>query len=241
MLGWQEYATASAKTLRKLDPAAAPLPTALNTLGMPGLTAYFGLLDICKPQPGETIVVSAAAGAVGSLVGQIAKIKRCRVVGIVGSDEKVNVLTSELGFDAAFNYKETDDYQAQLKRLCPNGIDVYFDNVGGRITDQTIQAINTRARIAVCGQISQYNAAEPDVGPRWLGQLIVKQARVEGFQVSQFSSRFEEALRQLAQWLHQGRIIERDDIIEGIENTPKAFIGMLSGENIGKRIVKIAA
>src|SRR5262249_43562391 len=157
-LGWQEYATASAKTLRKIDPNAAPLPTALNALGVPGLTAYFGLLDICKPQPGETVAVSAAAGAVGSLVGQIARIKRCRVVGIVGSNEKVNFLTKELGFDAAFNYKEADDYLAQLKRLCPNGIDVYFDNVGGWITDQTVMAINTRARIAICGQISQYSS-----------------------------------------------------------------------------------
>ena len=241
MLGWQEYATAPAKTLRKLDPDAAPLPTALNVLGMPGLTAYFGLLDICKPQPGETVVISAAAGAVGSLVGQIARIKRCRVVGITGGDDKVQFLTQELGFDAAFNYKETDDFQAQIKQHCPNGIDVYFDNVGGHVTDEVIRAINMRARISICGQMSDYNSEEPEMGPRWLGQLIVKQARVEGFLVSQFATRYEEALRQLAVWLQQGKLRERDDIVEGIENTPKAFIGMLSGENIGKRLVKVAA
>jgi NADPH:quinone reductase len=239
MLGWQEYAVASAKALRKIDPQAAPISTALYVLGMPGLTAYFGLLDICRPQPGETVVVSGAAGAVGSLVGQIAKIKRCRVVGIAGTDDKIRFLT-ELGFDAGMNYKTTSDYAAKLKELCPNGVDVYFDNVGGPITDAVMRVINIRARVAVCGQISQYNAVEPEMGPRWLGLLVAKQAKVEGFLVHQFSERYEEGLRQLSTWLREKRLRYREDVVTGIENAPRAFIGMLEGRNIGKQLVKLA-
>jgi hypothetical protein len=241
MLGWQEYAIAPAKSLRRIDPGAAPITTALYVLGMPGLTAYFGLLDICRPQPGETVVISAAAGAVGSVVGQIAKIKRCRAVGIAGSNEKIHFITRELGFDAGFNYKETPDYTARLKELCPNGIDIYFDNVGGVITDAVMRLIDTRARISVCGQMSQYNKQEPDIGPRWLGQLIVRQAKIEGFLVHQFADRFDEGLRQLGTWLREKRIKYREDIVEGIENAPRAFIGMLQGRNIGKQIVKVEA
>jgi NADPH-dependent curcumin reductase CurA len=241
MLGWQEYAVAQAKSLRKIDPSVAPISAALSGLGIPGLTAYFGLLDICRPQPGETIVVSAAAGAVGSLVGQIAKIKRCRAVGIAGSDEKIHYITRELGFDAGFNYKESSDYLARLREVCPNGVDVYFDNVGGPITDAVLGVINTRARIAVCGQISQYNSTQTEMGPRWLGQLVAKQAKVEGFQVQQFSDRFDEGRRQLTQWLREKRIRYREDIVEGLENAPKAFVGMLQGRNIGKQLVKVAA
>jgi NADPH:quinone reductase len=239
-LGWQEYAVASAKTLRKIDPKLAPVSTALYVLGLPGLAAYFGLLDICRPQPGECVVVSGAAGAVGSLAGQIAKIKRCRVIGIAGSDEKVEYLTHQIGFDSAFNYKTTSDCGAKLRELAPNGIDVYFDNVGGPITDAAIARLNQRARVAVCGQISQYNFEEPGMGPRWLGQLIVKQAKVEGFLVRQFADRFEEAYRQLGNWLRDGKIHYRENVIEGIENAPKAFIGMLEGHNIGKQLVKVA-
>lgn len=241
MLGWQEYAVAQAKALRKIDPAAAPISTALYVLGMPGLTAYFGLLEICRPQAGETVLISGAAGAVGSLVGQIARIKRCRAVGVAGSDEKVRYLTGELGFDGAFNYKSTSDYHARIKELCPNGVDVYFDNVGGEITDAAVRLINTRARIGVCGQISQYNLEKPEMGPRWLGQLVMKQAKAEGFLVNQFADHFEEGYRQLGNWLRQKRIQYREDIVEGIENTPRAFIGMLEGANIGKRLVKVAA
>jgi NADPH:quinone reductase len=239
-LGWQEYAAASAKTLRKIDPKLAPVSTALYVLGLPGLAAYFGLLEVCKPQPGESVVVSGAAGAVGSLVGQIAKIKRCRAIGIAGSDEKVEYLTREIGFDSAFNYKTTPDYDAKLRELTPNGIDVYFDNVGGPITDAAIGRLNHRARVGVCGQISQYNSDEPEMGPRWLGQLIVKQAKVEGFMVRQFSDRFEEAYRQLGNWLRDGKIRYRESVVEGLENAPRAFIGMLEGLNIGKQLVKIA-
>lgn len=240
MLGWQEYATAPAKVLRKIDPEGTSISTALYVRGMPGLTAYFGLLDICHPQPGETVVVSGAAGAVGSLVGQIARIKRCRAIGVAGSDEKVEFITQELGFDGGFNYKTTLDYHAKLKELCPNGIDIYFDNVGGRITDEVMRLIATRARISVCGQISQYNATEPELGPRWLNQLVAKQARMEGFLVIQFADRYETALQQLSTWLRQGKIRYREDVVEGIENTPKAFIGMLQGHNLGKQLVKVA-
>jgi NADPH:quinone reductase len=240
-LGWQEYAVASAKSLRKINPAHGPISTALYVLGMPGLTAYFGLLDICKPQPGETVVVSGAAGAVGSLVGQIAKIKRCHAIGVAGSNEKIRFITGELGFDGGFNYRESKDYAAKLKELCPNGVDIYFDNVGGEITDAVLHQINTRARIAVCGQISQYNAERPEMGPRWLSQLIVRQARAEGFLVTQFADRYEEALKQLATWLRDGKLKYREDVVDGLENAPAAFIGMMEGKNIGKQLVKVAA
>jgi NADPH-dependent curcumin reductase CurA len=240
MLGWQEYAVAPAKALRKVDPNIGPITTALDVLGVPGLTAYFGLLEVCKPQPGETVVVSGAAGAVGSLVGQIAKIKRCRAIGIVGSQEKIDFVVGELGFDGAFNYRETRDYSAKLKELAPNGIDVYFDNVGGPITDEVMRHLSNRARIAVCGQISQYNATEPAIGPRWLSQLVVKQAKVEGFLVQQFADRYDGALKQLSSWLKEKKLRYREDIMTGIENAPKAFIGMLQGKNIGKELVKVS-
>ncbi len=240
MLGWQEYAVAPAKTLRKIDPQAFPITTALYALGVSGLTAYFGLLDVCRPQPGETVVVSAAAGAIGSFVGQIAKFRRCRVIGIAGTHEKIQYLTGDLGFDGAFNYRETPDYYARLRELCPNGIDVYFDNVGGAITDAVIRVINTRARVAVCGQISQYNTEEPQMGPRWLGQLVVKQAKVEGFLVSQFADRFDEGLKQISTWLREGRLHYREEIVDGLENAPQAFIGMMHGKNIGKELVRVA-
>jgi len=241
MLGWQEYAVAPAKSLRKLDPGAAPITTALYVLGLPGLTAYFGLLDICRPQPGETVVVSGAAGAVGSLVGQIAKIKRCRAIGLVGATDKVRFVTRDLGFDAGLDYREARDFPAKLRELCPNGIDVYFDNIGGSVTDEAMRLLNTKARVAVCDQLAQYNAEEPETGPRWLGQLVAKQAKVEGFVVQQFSDRYDEALRQLAAWLRERKIKHHEDIVEGLENAPKALISMLEGQFIGKQLVKVAA
>jgi len=238
--GWQQYALSDGAGVRKVDPSLAPISTALGVLGMPGLTAYFALLEIGKPQPGETVVVSGAAGAVGSLVGQIAKIQGCHVVGIAGTDEKARYVVEELGFDSAFNYKSARNYRAKLKTLCPQGIDVYFDNVGGAITDAVIPLLNVRARLVICGQISQYNLERPEMGPRWLWALIVKQARAEGFLVFQFADRFEEGIRQMAQWLKEGKLKYRENIIEGLENAPRAFIGMLKGENIGKQLVKVA-
>ena len=239
--GWQEYAVSNGQGVRKIDPSLAPISTALGILGMPGLTAYFGLLDICNPQADETVVVSGAAGAVGSLVGQIAKIKGCRAVGIAGADDKIAYLTSELGFDAAFNYKTETNYVQRLKELCPKGIDVYFDNVGGTITDAVFRLINTKARISVCGQISQYNLEEPETGPRIvLGSLLVKQAKAEGFLVFQFAARYAEGLKQMAEWIKQGKLKYREDIEAGIENAPRAFMAMLKGRNTGKQLVKVS-
>jgi NADPH:quinone reductase len=236
--GWQENAVADAKTLRKLDPKVAPVSTALGVLGMPGMTAYFGLLDICNPKPGETVVVSGAAGAVGSLVGQIAKIKGCRAVGIAGTDDKVEWLTKEIGFDGAFNYKTTDNYVAKLKELCPSGIDCYFDNVGGSITDAVFPLMSLFGRVSVCGQISQYNLEKPEPGPRVLPFVLVKQLKVEGFIVTRFMARWAEGITQMAMWLKEGKLKYREDIVEGFENTSKAFIGLLQGDNTGKMLVK---
>jgi len=236
--GWQEYAAVDAKTVRKLDPKVAPVSTALGVLGMPGMTAYFGFLDICKPQPGETVLVSGAGGAVGSLVGQIAKIKGCRVVGIAGTDQKIDWLIKDLGFDSAFNYKTTGDYAPRLKELCPNGIDCYFDNVGGSTTDAVFPCMNTFGRVSVCGQISQYNLEKPEPGPRLLPYVLVKQLKVEGFIVTRFQNRFGEGIAQMAQWMKEGKLKYREQVVEGFENTPRAFIGMLQGENTGKMLVK---
>ena len=239
-LGWQEFSLSDGQEVRKVDRSLGPISTALYALGMPGLTAYFGLLVIGQPKAGETVVVSGAAGAVGSLAGQIAKLKGCRAIGIAGSDEKIRSLATDFGFDGAFNYKIEKDYVAKLKELCPKGIDVYFDNVGGAVSDAVLQVLNARARIVVCGQISQYNLTKPETGPRLLPYLLRRQARAEGFMVFQFSSRFPEGLRQLAQWIKEGKLKYKEHIIVGLENAPKAFIGMLKGENIGKQLVWVA-
>jgi NADPH-dependent curcumin reductase CurA len=240
MFGWQEYALSDGKMVRKVDPLAAPLETNLSVLGLTGLTAYFGLLDICDPKPDETVVVSGAAGAVGSIVGQIAKIKGCRVVGIAGSDMKVDYLTNELNFDAAFNYKTVTQYEDELKKLCPKGIDVYFDNVGGAITDAVFRRINPMARVSICGQISQYNLAKPEAGPRLLSILLMRQAKAHGFLVFQFAARYDEARAQLAEWVRSGKIKHREEFINGLPNAPRAFLHMLAGGNLGKQLVKIS-
>ena len=236
--GTQEYCVSDGQGLQKLDPAMAPLSTALGILGMPGMTAYFGFLDLCQPKAGETVVVSGAAGAVGSYVGQIAKIKGCRVVGIAGGDDKVDYLTSELGFDAAFNYKTTSNYFAKLKELCPSGIDCYFDNVGGAISDAVFPLMNLYGRASICGQISQYNLEKPEMGPRLLSYLLVKQVRVEGFIVMRFAPRFREGVTQMAQWLKEGKLKYREQMMVGFESMPAAFIAMLEGKNTGKMLVK---
>ena len=240
MLGWQEYAVAKASDLRKLDLEAAPISAALGVLGMPGLAAYFGLLDICDPQAGETVVVSGAAGAVGMVAGQIAKLRGCRVVGIAGSGAKATWLLDELGFDAAWNYKVGNDFDAKLRALCPDGIDVYFDNVGGAITDAVLRHLNPGARITLCGQVSQHNLETPENGPRWLDHLIVKQAKVQGFLVSAYFARFSEGSEQLKRWLHSGQLKYREDVAQGIEAAPQAFISMLQGKNEGKQLVQLS-
>ena len=237
--GWREYAVVEGQTLHKLDPKLAPISTALGVLGMPGMTAYFGFLEICKPQVGEVVVVSGAAGAVGSLVGQIAKIKGCRVVGIAGTEEKVHWLVNDLCCDAAFNYKTCSDYTTKLKEICPSGIDCYFDNVGGAITDAVFPLLNVFGRVSVCGQISMYNLEKPEPGPRLLPFTLVKQLKLEGFIVTRWQSRWGEGIAQMAQWLKEGKIQYREDIVEGFGNTVKAFIGMLQGENTGKMLVKV--
>jgi NADPH:quinone reductase len=238
-MGWQEYVVSNGRGLRKLDPAIAPVSTALGVLGTTGLTAYFGLLDVCTPKAGETVVVSGAAGAVGSIVGQIAKLKGCKTVGIAGGDDKIDWILKDCGYDAAFNYKTTENYGAKLKELCPTGIDIYFDNVGGTITDAVFMQINTAARLSICGQISQYNNAKPEMGPRLLGMLIVARAKAQGFLVTDYMPRFGEGLTEMSGWLRDGKLKYREDIVDGFENLPKAFIGLFHGENTGKRIVKV--
>ncbi|MFD1586549.1 NADP-dependent oxidoreductase [Halorientalis brevis] len=238
-LRWADYATADGDALQPVDPDLAPVSTALGVLGMPGRTAYFGLLDVAEPKPGDTVLVSGAAGAVGSVVGQIAKRNGCRVVGIAGADEKTDWLTDDLGFDAAINYKTADDLHQAVAEACPEGIDVYYDNVGGEITDAAFANLNEFARVAVCGQISLYNATEQPTGPRKLTTLVQKKARVEGFIVSDYAVRFREATERLAQWVAQGDIQYEETVTEGLENAPDAFLGLFEGVNIGKQLVKV--
>jgi len=239
MLGWQEYTVSDGRALDVMPAEpAVPLTAYLGLFGMIGLTAYYGLLDIGQPKPGDTLVVSAAAGAVGSLVGQIGKIKGCRVVGIAGSDEKCRWLTEDLGFDAAINYKSGPVYP-RLRAACPNGIDVHFENVGGEILDAALGLINLRARIVVCGLIAQYNATTSTPGPRNLGALIVKRARMEGFLVLDYYDRAAPALRDLGQWLAEGKLTYRVDEVVGLENAPAALNRLFEGANTGKLVVKV--
>ena len=235
---WQKFAVAPGQELLKVDPNRAPISTALGVLGITGLTAYFGLLKIAAPKEGETVVVSGAAGAVGSVVGQLAKIKGCRVAGIAGSDEKNAYLRDELGFDATINYK-TDDVTAVLKDACPDGVDVYFDNVGGEISDAVLKLINHGARISVCGQISMYNLEKPDQGMRPQPLLLTNSAKMQGFIVSDFSADFAQGREQLTQWFSAGKLKYAENIVEGFENTPDAFLGLFEGENTGKQLVKV--
>ena len=239
LLGWQSYAISNGEGLRKIDIAIGPASYFLGILGMPGLTAYFGLLYVGQPKPGDTVVVSAASGAVGQLVGQIAKKMGCRVIGTAGTNEKVDYIINELGFDAGINYKESD-ISDELVKYCPDGIDVYFDNVGGIITDAVMNHINKFARIVVCGQISQYNLKEPEMGPRNARLLTVQQARMEGFLIYQFEKRYEEGLQRLSKWLKDGTIQYRENIVHGLHNAPNAFIGMMHGQNFGKLLVKVS-
>lgn len=239
-LAWKKYQTADPENLQWVDPSLAPISTSLSTLGMTGLTAYFGLLEIGEPKEGETVVISGAAGAVGSVVAQIAKINGCRVVGTAGSDQKTEWLENELNVDTAINYKTTDDMLSALSSACPDGVDVYFDNVGGELSDQVLKLINKNARIVLCGQIALYNAEEQPVGPRMQPQILTKSARMEGFIVSDFAKRFKEGVQQLGKWYKAGKIKHKETVTEGFENVPGAFMGLFSGENIGKQIIKVA-
>jgi NADPH:quinone reductase len=232
-LGWQEYAVARGGTLRKLPPDLDPPTLALHVLGTNGFTAYFGLFDVGRPRPGDTVVVSGAAGAVGQLVGQLAKIAGCRAVGIAGGPDKKAQLQGLFGYDVAIDYKSED-----VKEALPKGIDVYFDNVGGEISAAVHSRLNVGARIAICGQISQYNleSPQPTFQP---GLLIVYRASMEGFLVSDYAHRFDEAAPRLLRWVAEGKLRYTEDVTEGLENAPRAFIGMLNGENRGKTIVKV--
>ena len=239
LLGWQQYALSDGRGLFVLpDDASIPLTAHLGLFGHIGMTAYFGLLNIGKPQPGETLVVSAAAGAVGSLVGQIGKIHGCRVVGIAGSDDKCRWITDELGFDAAIDHRK-EDVGAALGRLCPRGIDIDFENVGGAILDAILARINLRARIVLCGLISQYNATGPVPGPNNFVQILMKRARVEGFIVSDFLPRAAEATAALTRWLAEGKLKYRVDVVQGLRNAPAALNRLFDGSNTGKLIVEV--
>jgi NADPH-dependent curcumin reductase CurA len=235
--GWQSHAVAKGSAVRKLDAKQAPISTALGVLGMPGMTAYVGLLDIGQPKPGETVVVSAASGAVGSAVGQIARIKGCRAVGIAGSPEKCDYVVRELGFDACVNYK-TGDLVAALKEACPGGIDVYFENVGGDVLRAVMQCLNQNARIPLCGLISEYNATESVSGPN-LRPLLFNRVLVKGFIVSDHLSRLPDFLAECGSWVREGRLKYREDVVDGLEGAPEAFIGLLQGKNFGKLLVRV--
>ena len=236
--GWQEYGASDGKDLRKVDPAIAPVSWYLGVLGMPGLTAYVGLLDIGKPKEGDTVVVSGAAGAVGSVAGQIAKIKECRVVGIAGSDKKCSYVCDELGFDECVNYRK-DDFEDALKRATPDGIDVYVENVGGAILEAVLKRINVHARIPLIGLIAQYNDTKLRPGPN-LTPILVNRALIQGMIVLDHTARSAEFLRDMALWIREGRITYREDVVRGLENAPRAFIGLFKGENLGKRVVQVA-
>jgi NADPH-dependent curcumin reductase CurA len=236
--GWQAYGLSTGKELRKLDPKVVPISTAIGVLGMPGMTAFVGLMDIGQPKAGETVVVSAASGAVGAVVGQLAKVKGCRAVGIAGSPDKCKYVVEELGFDACINYK-TDDLVPALKAACPAGVDIYFENVGGAVFAAILRVINRGARIPLCGIISEYNATGNPAGPN-LRPLLVNRAMMKGFIVSDHNDRAPAFLQEVAPLVMSGRIKFREDIVEGLDNAPEAFIGLLHGKNFGKLMVRVS-
>ncbi|MEP0710112.1 MAG: NADP-dependent oxidoreductase [Parvibaculum sp.] len=237
--GWQDYAAVAAKTAQKL-PKMEPLSHLLSVYGIAGLTAYFGLLEVGKPKAGDTVVVSAAAGSVGTIVGQIAKIKGCTVIGIAGGAKKCKLLTDDLGFDAAIDYKAEPVGKA-LRKAAPKGIDVYFDNVGGDILEAVLFGMNNFGRIACCGAVSQYDGAAPAHGPRGIpGLIVVKRITMQGFIVMDYADRHDAALAELQGWVSSGKIKVMEDIMDGLENTPKALIGLLAGDNVGKRMIRVS-
>ena len=239
VFGVQEYAISDGKGARVVDTTLAPLPTYLSVLGMTGMTAYFGLLDVGAAKAGDTVVVSGAAGAVGTVVGQVARIKGCRVVGIAGGADKCRTLVEELGFDAAIDYKH-EDVRTALRQHCPKGIDVYFDNVGGEILDIALGQLAMHARVVICGAISQYNATEGVKGPANYLSLLVNRARMQGMVVFDYASRYGEAAQEMAGWLADGRLKSREDIVEGFDTFPDTLLRLFRGENTGKLLLKLA-
>lgn len=235
---WQPVVALASDQVEKAETYGAPEQTAIGILGMPGMTAYFGLTEVCQPRQGETLLVSGAAGAVGSAVGQIGKILGCRVVGTAGSDEKTAWLRSH-GFDGALNYRTDTPYQDRLRELCPEGVDCYFDNVGGEITDAAVSLLNTGARVAVCGQIAIYNDPSRNIGPRPYWQMIARQVRMEGFLVYRWKDRWPEGRRQMAAWLKEGRLGYEETVYDALDSAPRAFIGLFKGENTGKALVRV--
>ena len=242
--GWQQYSLARGEGLRKLDPAQAPVSSALSVLGMTGLTAYVGLLDIGKPQAGETVVVSSAAGAVGSVVGQIAKLSGCRVIGVAGTEEKNAYLKETLGFDESLNYK-AEGFAAELARACPNGVDVYFENVGGEVFEAVLPLFNVGARVPVCGLIAHYNQTSLPEGPNQVPQLmsavLTKRLLLQGFIVGDHLARLPDFTRDMSRWVSSGKVKYKEDIVKGLENAPGAFLELLSGGNFGKLLVQVSA
>jgi len=238
-MGWREYFVSNGDGLNKIDPGNTPIQAFLGTLGMTGLTAYCGFLNIGKPIEGETVFVSAASGAVGSTVCQIAKLKGCSVVGSAGSEEKVAWLKQEAGVDEAFNYKTENDLINTVGRLCPNGIDIYYENVGGRHLEAALEHMNTRGRLVMCGMIDQINATEPPPGPSNLGYVISKRLKMQGFLVIDYMDKMPQFYADMGRWIAEGKIKWRETILEGIENAPRAFIGLFKGKNLGKMIVKL--
>jgi NADPH-dependent curcumin reductase CurA len=239
MFGVQEYCLSNGKGVIAVDTSLAPLPHYLGALGTTGLSAYFGLLDIGQPKPGETVVISGAAGAVGTVAGQIARIKGCRAVGIAGGPEKCQLLTSEFGFDAAIDYRE-GDVKNGLREHCPKGIDVYFDNVGGDILDAALSQLARGARVVICGAISQYNNTGPVKGPANYMSLLVNRASMKGFLVFDYVDRYPEAVKELAGWYAAGKLKSREDIVDGFETFPDTFLKLFKGENTGKLVLKVA-
>ncbi|MDF3867672.1 NADP-dependent oxidoreductase [Pseudomonas denitrificans (nom. rej.)] len=237
-LGVQDYFLGEPKGFYKVDSQRAPLPLYLSALGMTGMTAYFGFLDVGLPQAGDTVVVSGAAGAVGSVVGQIAKIKGCRVVGIAGGADKCRYLVDELGFDGAIDYK-AEDVNAGLKRECPKGVNVFFDNVGGDILDAVLARLAPKARVVICGAISQYNNKEAVRGPANYLSLLVNRARMEGMVVMDYAHRFQEGFKDMANWIAEGKLKSKEDIVEGLETFPETLAKLFSGENFGKLVLKV--
>jgi NADPH-dependent curcumin reductase CurA len=238
--GWQDYAVLPATGTRKVDPALAPVHSALSYLGLPGLTAYFALLDIGRPRPGDTVVVSAASGAVGQIVGQLAKLAGCRAVAVASSDKKL-AWCRELGYDAGVNYRNGEDLTAAIGEVCPGGIDVFFDNTAGPIHDAVMHNLATGARIIICGTVALAERfGQPDIGPRFLRQILVARARVEGFLLFDYAHRHEEGLARLAAWSREGRLRHREDILDGLERMPEAFLRLLRSENFGKQLVRVA-